>query len=239
MEARQSFVNITKCNVKSLCVVTTFIMLILSLRGQKDKKTSLSIRVGLKNLKSLLSIRVSFAQSSLLLPPREYLWGHKALLELLQSQQCLQEHGALLEQKKGNHCCLFYQPEQSRDTKASFSRESRCESDINTDASSSSSNIRNSLRHNRSEQQQNNKCLPHRSEHCQWNEVSVFRANLCVVETTCGWARLGCSPSGWALVATPKQLPQGTCTRVSPREQIEQPWHQSCLSLRVMAVRKP
>ena len=48
IEARQSFVNITKCNVKSLCVITTFIMLILSLHGQKDKKTSLSIRVGLK-----------------------------------------------------------------------------------------------------------------------------------------------------------------------------------------------
>ena len=49
IEARQSFVNITKCNVKSLCFVTTFINVnIVSLCSKKDKKSSLSIRVGLK-----------------------------------------------------------------------------------------------------------------------------------------------------------------------------------------------
>jgi hypothetical protein len=87
--------------LKACASSQVLLMLILSLYVQKDKKSSLSIRVGQKNKKSLLSIRVSFVRSSLLLPPREYLWEHKALLEFLQSQQCLQEHGALLEQKKG------------------------------------------------------------------------------------------------------------------------------------------
>ena len=141
IEARQSFVNITKCNVKSLCVITTFIMLILSLHGQKDKKTSLSIRVGLKDSKSLLSIRVSFAQSSL---PRvaavsavsARAWGstrakEKGALLSVPSARAEQEYQGLLCQ--GEPLRKQHQHDAS--------------------SSSSSSNIRDSLRNNRSEQQ--------------------------------------------------------------------------------------
>ena len=56
------------------------------------------------------------------------------------------------------------------------------------------------------------------------------------------WLRPHVAGLGWAVLRQnepSKQLPQGACSQVSPREQIEQPWHQSCLSLRVMAVRKP